>query len=68
MNARNRIYALGALALMMSLSGCVVHDRDVVAGDGYAHGYQEGYYDREHNRYWHDRTWHDCVEHDEHCH
>ena len=55
-------------ALMMGLSGCVVHDRDVVHDGGYAQGYKEGYYDREHNRYWHDETWHECSVDDTHCH
>jgi uncharacterized membrane protein len=27
----------------------------------------EGYYDRDHHRYYHERAWHECVEHDEHC-
>jgi hypothetical protein len=60
----------GVLALLaaMSLTGCVVHDREVVHDGGYNQGYKEGYYDSGHNRYWHDQAWHDCVEHDEHCH
>lgn len=61
-------FALGAL--MLSLSGCVVHDREVVhePGDSYSQGYKEGYYDREHHRWWHENAWHDCVESDVHCH
>ena len=55
-------------ALMMGLSGCVVHERDVVHDGGYAQGYKEGYYDRDHNRYWHDEAWHDCSVDDVHCH
>ena len=39
----------------------------VVAGPGYHEGYREGYYDREHNRYWHENGWHDCVDRDDHC-
>jgi hypothetical protein len=35
---------------------------------GYAGTYQEGYYDRDHSRYWHDNAWHDCVVNDVHCH
>ena len=71
MKFSSRLFAPGAVvlaALVMGLSGCVVHDREVVHDGGYAQGYKEGYYDREHNRYWHEQAWHDCVEHDEHCH
>ncbi|MGA3156428.1 MAG: hypothetical protein ABSE43_02535 [Steroidobacteraceae bacterium] len=28
----------------------------------------EGYYDRDHHRWWHEHQWRDCAEHDEHCH
>jgi hypothetical protein len=38
----------------------------VVAGP--AGGYHEGYYDRDHNRYYHENGWRDCGERDEHCH
>lgn len=55
-------------ALVMGLSGCVTHDREVVHDSGsYAQGYKEGYYDRDHHRYWSEAAWHDCVEHDVHC-
>ena len=56
-------------SLMMGLSGCVTHEREVVhdGGGSYAEGYKEGYYDREHHRYWSEKAWHDCVEHDVHC-
>ncbi|HTV98403.1 MAG TPA: hypothetical protein VME42_20600 [Steroidobacteraceae bacterium] len=27
----------------------------------------EGFYDREHHRWYHDHQWHECVEHDVHC-
>jgi hypothetical protein len=37
----------------------------VVAGP--REGYHEGYYDRDHNRYYHENGWHDCGERDEHC-
>ncbi len=47
-------------------------DREVVVPDrgssAYSQGYKEGYYDREHNRWWHAQAWHDCVENDIHCH
>jgi hypothetical protein len=70
MKGSNRFSTSGALviaAVTMALSGCVVHDREVVHDGNYSQGYKEGYYDREHNRYWHEQSWHDCVEHDEHC-
>jgi hypothetical protein len=28
----------------------------------------EGYYDRDHHRWYHEHQWRDCGEHDEHCH
>lgn len=46
------------LGLMAVMSGCFFGPRN---------GYQEGYYDREHNRYYHENSWHDCADHDEHC-
>jgi hypothetical protein len=55
-------------SLMMCVSGCVVHDREVVHDGGYAQGYKEGYYDHEHNRWWHNQGWQDCVDNDTHCH
>lgn len=51
------------LGLMLFASGCVVHS----GGSGYAEGYREGYWDRDHSRYWHENAWHDCVENDIHC-
>jgi hypothetical protein len=44
-------FLLGLIGLVM---GCVVTPN-------------EGYYDRDHNRYYHERNWHDCGERDEHC-
>ena len=46
------------LVLMAAMSGCVIAPRG---------GYHEGYYDRDHNRYYHQNPWHDCADHDEHC-
>ena len=47
---------LGLIALS---SACVIAEpRD---------GYREGYYDRDHHRYYHERAWRECREHDEHC-
>jgi hypothetical protein len=28
---------------------------------------REGYFDRDHHRYYHENAWHDCVERDPHC-
>jgi hypothetical protein len=73
-STRLGMYGVVLASLLMSLSGCVVHDREVVHHDSdrsasasYEEGYQEGYYDREHHRYWHDKAWHDCIENDIHC-
>jgi hypothetical protein len=70
MKTLNWLGAAALLNVVLLASGCVVHDRTVVRepGPGYAAGYQEGYYDREHNRYWHDQAWADCVANDPHCH
>jgi hypothetical protein len=71
MKISRRLFAPSALvltALVMCVSGCVVRDREVVRDPGYAQGYREGYYDRDHNRYWHEKAWHDCVADDVHCH
>jgi hypothetical protein len=42
------------LCLIAVMSGCVIAPRD-------------GYYDRNHHRYYHQRTWHECGDHDERC-
>jgi hypothetical protein len=44
-------FVLGLVGFVM---GCVVAPN-------------EGYYDRDHHRYYHERTWHECHEHDEYC-
>jgi hypothetical protein len=47
---------LGLIALS---SACVVAgERD---------GYREGYYDRDHHRYYHEHNWHECGDRDDHC-
>ena len=48
------LVALAWLGLTLGLPGCVVEPR-------------EGFYDRDHHRYWHERAWHDCGDRDEHC-
>lgn len=51
------------LTLLSLLSACVVTTRD-----RYHEGYREGYYDRDHHRWYHNHAWADCEEHDRHCH
>ena len=50
------IALLGALMVTTSLlaSGCVVEPR-------------EGFYDRDHHRWWHEHAWRECGEGEEHC-
>jgi len=48
--------SLVLLGLTFLVPGCVVEPR-------------EGYFDRDHHRYYHEHGWHPCVEErDEHCH
>ena len=42
------------LELIVIVCGCVVVPH-------------EGYYDRDHHRYYHDHAWHECVDRDERC-
>jgi hypothetical protein len=42
------------LGLMLFAPGCVIAPR-------------EGYYDRDHHRWWHEHAWVECNERDEHC-
>ena len=49
-------------------SGCVVHEHDSgYSGQAHEESYREGYYDREHHRYYHENKWHDCVVDDPYC-
>ncbi|HLZ97176.1 MAG TPA: hypothetical protein VKP66_04465 [Steroidobacteraceae bacterium] len=43
------------LGLVAVASGCVVAEP------------REGYYEREHHRYYHEHAWHECLEHDYYC-
>jgi hypothetical protein len=56
MSILKRIVQAGTLLLGIALfvPGCVVEPR-------------EGFYDRDHHRYYHEHAWHECVEGDEHC-
>ena len=47
-------FLVGLMALM---SACVVSPG----------GYREGYYDRDHHRYYHEHHWRDCGDRDDHC-
>jgi hypothetical protein len=42
------------LGLIVFASACVVAPR-------------EGYWDRDHHRYYHEHEWHDCGDRDDHC-
>lgn len=56
-----RRFGFGAclLGLIMLTAGCVIAPHD---------GYRDGYYDRDHHRYWHDHGWHDCADRgDQYC-
>jgi hypothetical protein len=57
-NAKPMVSGGFLLGLVVLVSACVVEPRE---------GYREGYYDRDHHRYYHERGWHECGEHDEHC-
>ena len=54
------IAVLISLGFALALPGCIVEPRG---------GYREGYYDREHHRWWHEHSWRECGERerDEHC-
>jgi len=55
MNTRARTLVLGVLyAIAMLSAGCVVEPR-------------EGYWDRNHHRWYHEHHWHDCHEPDAVC-
>jgi hypothetical protein len=43
------------LGLTVLVNGCVVEPR-------------EGFYDRDHHRWWHEHHWLVCGDRDEHCH
>jgi hypothetical protein len=45
-------FLLGVFSLVL---GCVVATP------------REGYYDRDHHRYYHENSWHECGDHDQYC-
>jgi hypothetical protein len=60
MTSTQGIFRAGIMLGLISLStACVVAEP--------REGYREGYYDRDHHRYYHENGWHDCGERDEHC-
>jgi hypothetical protein len=67
MSATRSIARLSCLmSLIALLASCVWVPRD---HGGYHDQYREGYYDRDHGRYWHDHAWHPCRDRDDpHCH
>jgi len=56
MSGKRRIgFGACLLGLIMLTAGCVIAPRD-------------GYYDRDHHRYYHEHAWHDCGDHgDSYC-
>jgi hypothetical protein len=65
MTGKHTILCQAVLAGFVALSsGCVVHEGSSAARE---QGYREGYYDREHNRYYHENTWHECLANDPYC-
>jgi hypothetical protein len=58
----SQTFLLGLVALS---SGCVIHERG--NSEAREEGYREGYYDRDHHRYYHEHAWHECLENDSYC-
>jgi hypothetical protein len=54
-NALGLIRGIFLVGLIAMASACVVAEP------------REGYYDRDHHRYYREHTWHECVEHGEYC-
>lgn len=52
---KRTVFGSFLLGLAIMMAGCVVA------------GPREGYYDRDHHRYWHERVWVACGDRDEHC-
>ena len=66
-NILSHSFLFGLFALSY---GCVIHEHEHERGGSEAReeAYREGYYDREHHRYYHENSWHECMEHDAYCH
>ena len=54
-DAKRAVIGSILLGLAMLTAGCVVA------------GPSEGYYDRDHHRYYHEHVWVDCGDRDDHC-
>ena len=49
-------FLMGLVAIASAIaSGCVIAEP------------RDGYYEREHHRYYREHSWHECHEHDEFC-
>lgn len=58
-DAKRAVIGSILLGFAVLSAGCVVATpRD---------GYREGYYDRDHHRYYHEHVWVDCGDHNDHC-
>lgn len=54
MTVNKPIAVLVLLGLSLLVSACVIEPR-------------EGFYDRDHHRWYHEHGWRDCGDRDEHC-
>jgi hypothetical protein len=54
-NIRDVVTGVLLTGLVALASGCVVAEP------------REGYFDRDHHRYYHEHGWHECGEHNESC-
>jgi hypothetical protein len=63
-----RLFAPMSLLMLANaflLSGCVVDREHTVEREHQP--YEEGYYDREHHRWYHEHAWVVCDDRDPHC-
>jgi hypothetical protein len=56
-----------ALLLGLIVCACTAGCYVVPQGGHEQAGRQEGYYDRDHNRYWHEQAWHACTGNEDAC-
>ena len=66
-----RVYPRVGRTLILLLSAPVLASTFLAAGcvvaPAPADEPREGYYDREHHRWWHEHAWRECREEGEHC-